>query len=75
VALNCRIIIEKDRPHNAQRECGKQQNEQCPKQIIRTLHEMLLELNGTISDQLYQLLAIGVSGQMHGVVLWNSQSL
>jgi sedoheptulokinase len=45
--------------------------EQDPKAILRTLKDCILEIPPAVRQQ---ICAIGVTGQMHGVVLWNSLS-
>jgi sugar (pentulose or hexulose) kinase len=42
-------------------------------QIFTTLHELLA--NAKEDGQLQQIDGIGISGQMHGVVLWNDESI
>lgn len=48
-----------------------QAKEQDPCKIIDTLNQCVTSLP---RDKLHKVVGIGVSGQMHGVVLWNTNA-
>lgn len=72
-----RILFEREKAHNAsvqQNETNK--HEQCPKQILCTVHALMGEIESNIVTAMAdRLKCIAVSGQMHGVVLWNGAKL
>ncbi|KAL3103900.1 hypothetical protein niasHT_022415 [Heterodera trifolii] len=68
-----KTFLEWDRKHNAliERE-EKDRHEQSPKKILDTVQKLLGEME---TDKLAQVKGIGISGQMHGVMLWETDSI
>ncbi|KAL3078247.1 hypothetical protein niasHS_012134 [Heterodera schachtii] len=68
-----KTFLEWDRKHNAliERE-EKDRHEQSPKKILDTVQKLMGEME---TDKLAQVKGIGISGQMHGVMLWEADSI
>ncbi|KAI3411828.1 hypothetical protein GPALN_001891 [Globodera pallida] len=75
-----KTFVERDKAHEAflipsQKGTGggaADRHEQCPKKIVRTVLELLDEFD---SDSLAKLKSIAISGQMHGVLLWEADPM